>query len=244
MNFEFIQTIQESRLFSNKKTFNNYNLRELSELTFLYFLAVQILKHEYEFQDRIQNYFRYFFLTVPFGKYSANGNDLHQLFYIITNKDSHKDLKSASKYSDLSEKILLDKQKVALYINSIGDTSSLSKDHRFLFYLEDALNIKDTSYKAIRRLVEDWPELNHNQKELAVTRLLQAFRIRARKSELLPWLESLSKKRNLELKNVHNSETDKNISKSQDHLNNKLIHTGAEKNSIGGGMGFNRWRRL
>lgn len=244
MSFEFLQTIQESRLFSNKKTFNNYSLREISDLTFLYFLVVQILKHELEFQDRIQEYFRHFFLTVEFGKYSASGNDIHQLFYILTNKEIHKNLKHSEKYQELSDKILLNKNQVRLYITNLNNTPSPLPDHRFLLNLEDSLNIKDMSYKAIRRLVEDWPTLNHTQRELAVTRLLQAFRIKARKSELLPWLESLSNKRNLELKNIHNSELDGEVISTQDYFNNKLIHSSAEKNSIGAGMGFNRWKRL
>ena len=55
-------------------------------------------------------------------------------------------------------------------------------------------------------MVGDWPSLDHQQRSMVVTRLLQALRARARNSELLPVLTILAKDKNLEIKGANDLE--------------------------------------
>lgn len=246
MSFEFLQEIQESRLISNKRSFSNFSLKEITEIAFLYFLTLQILRNELEYKARISNYAYATLRHGNFDHYQSSGNDLYQLLYIIMNEDQHEKLKNSNR-SNLSKKINLRTQTLLNWLRYIGAPSDKSKDHRFLLYLENGLNIKNSAYQAIRRLVEEWNTLNTTQKELSITRLLQAMRSKARKSELLPWLEQYAKKRKLELTDVANPEeetsTGINNYKSGSIWHKAAVYTGAAVAGVAAGIAFNRWRK-
>src|SRR5690606_22641112 len=72
--------------------------------------------------------------------------------------------------------------------------------------LENSLNIDRSDYKSIRRLVTEWQNITDQARSLAVTRLLLAFRAKARRSELLPVLEKLAKIKKYEIKGAKNPE--------------------------------------
>lgn len=246
MSFEFLQEIQESRLISNKRSFSNFSLREVADITFLYFLTLQILRSELEYKARINTYTQNTIRHNNFEHYQSSGNDLYQLLYMIMNEDQHEKLKNSNR-SNLSNRINLRTQTLLSWMHYIGAPANKSKDHRFLLYLENGLNIKTPAYKAIRRLVEEWDTLNTTQKELSITRLLQAMRAKAKKSELLPWLEQYAKKRKLELTNVANPEEETSIGinnyKSGNIWHNAAVYTGAAVAGVAAGIAFNRWRK-
>lgn len=239
MSFEFISQIQESRLISNKRNLRNYTHEEIEEITFLYFLTIQILRNELEYVARINRYVSTITQHGNFDLYISSANDLYQLLHILYNKNAQTELKSANKFSmpDIRS------QTIRTWLRNISDSRDKSKDHRFLFALENGLNISNNSYKAIRRLVEEWDYLTQTQKQLATTRLLQALRFKARKSELLPWLEQLSKKRNLELTDTSNPEenNDQASKSSNNVLTKAAIYTGAAVAGFAGGVALHRW---
>jgi len=246
MSFKFLQEIQESRLISNKRSFSNFSLTEITEITFLYFLTLQILRNELEYKARIDNYAAATIRHGNFETYQRSGNDLYQLLFIVSNDDEHDKLSGHSN-SKLSNRINLRTQTLLTWLRYIDRPLDTNKDHRFLLYLENALNIKNPAYKAIRRLVEEWDTLNTTQKELSITRLLQAMRSKAKKSELLPWLEQFARKRKLELIDAHNPEEETpsriNSYKSGNVWHKAAVYTGAAVAVVVAGIAFNRWRK-
>ena len=68
------------------------------------------------------------------------------------------------------------------------------------------MGIDISNYKSLRRLITDWENLTTTQRQLCVTRLLQYYRLRGRRSELLPVLETLASNKDMELTNVGNAE--------------------------------------
>ena len=58
--------------------------------------------------------------------------------------------------------------------------------------LESGLRITDSYLKNIRRVASNWNIQSKTTKKATLTRLLQLFRTKARRSELLPYLESLA----------------------------------------------------
>ena len=76
----------------------------------------------------------------------------------------------------------------------------------FFMRLEEDLDLQNSNYRSIRRLVQDWPRLNKMQKQLVITRMLQYFRVHALRSELYSYIRDLSRSQGLEMKNAHNAE--------------------------------------
>ena len=58
----------------------------------------------------------------------------------------------------------------------------------FFMRIERDLDIQNSNYRSIRRLVQDWPRLNKMQKQLVITRMLQYFRVHALRSELYSYI--------------------------------------------------------
>ena len=71
-------------------------------------------------------------------------------------------------------------------------------ERRFFLMLERDLNISNSYYRAIRRLVMTWPKQSRSSRKLVVTRLLQIMRTKGRRSEMMGILEWFSKQKNLE----------------------------------------------
>jgi hypothetical protein len=77
---------------------------------------------------------------------------------------------------------------------------------RIMYRLEGQMGIDISNYKSLRRLITDWENLTTTQRQLCVTRLLQYYRLRGRRSELLPVLETLARNKGMELTDVGNAE--------------------------------------
>ena len=73
-----------------------------------------------------------------------------------------------------------------------------SFERRFLLELERNLMIQNSYYRSLRRLASTWDKQPESTKKLVMTRLLQIMRTKARRSELLPMIEYVSKKDKLE----------------------------------------------
>lgn len=239
MSFEFLQEIQESRLISNKRNLKNYTYAEISEITFLYFLAIQILRNELEYMVRIKNYVQPSIHHGNFDLHISSANDLYQLLHVVYNRTAQEQLQNFKKPNNPT----IRSQTIRSWLRDISNPRDKSKDHRFLFALENGLDISNSSYKAIRRLVEEWDELTQTRKQLVMTRLLQAFRSNAGKSEILPWLEQFARKRKLEIEDAANPEEEHNgATKSSSNLLAKAaIYTGAAIGGFAGGVALHRW---
>jgi hypothetical protein len=230
MAFEIIKDINESRLFPSKSSYKSFSVRTLSETTFLYFLGLQILRSETEFRSRIKTYSTSVLKWNNFDNEQSTGNDLYQLLYVLNKVEFTK-----TEDVRLQKRIFIPQAAIFLWLRTIGDTPSEGKDHRFLYELEDKLSIDNSSYKALRRMIESWSTLNYNQKSAALTRLIQAFEAKASRSEILDWLKKLAKNKALELKNVDNAETGEKVKKTTfDYWN--IPHQPDIT-----GLGFNKW---
>jgi hypothetical protein len=77
---------------------------------------------------------------------------------------------------------------------------------RLMYRLEGQMGIDVSNYKSLRRLITDWENLTTHQRELCVTRLLQYYRVRGKRSELLPVLDVLSRNKGYEITDAGNAE--------------------------------------
>lgn len=211
MKYELITQLSESQLVPNVARLNQYNLRDIADLAFLYIMTLEILFQEKSFKEFAMNYA---YRTVKFGNFDNfmfSGTDLYVFLHILTGNNaagSRGFLKDYDENMKVAQTMLPDFQLFRNYLRFMSrDFVTDDMSRRALLQIQFGLNIENSNYRNVRVLVSQWNKIPKESKKLAITRVLQAFRHRALRSELLPHLEALAKEKNLELKNVHNPET-------------------------------------
>ena len=165
---QFVNTLSESRLFRTKQIASKVNIDDAADLAFCHFLVLNVMNKDYDFAPLAGNYADKTMQFRNFDYFRTNGTDL----YMALNRLMGKDVDNSDDKDEIASKRI-----------------SIQKADVLRYLLHGML-------KSIRRLVGDWDNLNQNQKSLVVTRLVQWFRAKARRSELLPALERLQKRGN------------------------------------------------
>lgn len=208
MELTLINELFESRLFPARNSTKKYTAEDISNMTFLNFLALQILKSEFDTANFATDYLYQTFKFGNFDRVQNSSTDLFWMLNILLHKDS--EMLNGHPGNDLElEKISLDEMALKTWARqAIKIRSSESVDRRFLLSLESALCIRNSDYRSIRLLASSWSTLTDEQRQLAMTRLLFAFRKRMPRSELLSHLEELAKHKKLEIHGAKNPEHD------------------------------------
>lgn len=200
---EFFNTITESNILNKSITgTSKYSAKDFANILFAYFCAIRILKSEFYGASSLSNYLSKTSLQV---NGSLKGNDIDTLLNILF---SDKALKSI-KFRDQQESehfiksLTINMPTVRTFINqSIKGQQNIEFDRRFLLYAENQLKVNDSILMAIRRLSGEWEMESDADKVLVFTRLIQYFRSMVKKADILPILEAVAKKTNLEDKDI------------------------------------------
>jgi hypothetical protein len=206
---EFIKSLDESRLIGTGSYLRKYSSRDLLDITFLHIIAIQILKSEFDFQDIVRRYVgRTLTTDGTFQRSNYNGTDLYMLLNAIENAKMHDLLKDGNKDTRLVDSVNINLNDIRTYLSYCrnGKINS-SYDRQVLMKFEKQMMISDTSYRAIRRLSDHWIDLNKTDRQMVMTRLLQAFRARCPQAELKTYLETLAAQEKLEIQGAANAET-------------------------------------
>lgn len=197
--FSFINELLESPQFPSLTTIKNTPPRSLAEITFLHLIALEILKNDEFTNDEARVYARKTIIHgADWSRPLLSGTDLYQLLYGFSN------LTDETIY-------LVNLKDVHQYLRNIAfGLNYQTFDRRFLLSFEKLAHISNDSYRALRRMSYDWNNLDREEKSKLVTRLLQALRLKAPRSTLRQYVEKLSARYALELKNVCNVETGAN----------------------------------
>ncbi len=203
--FGLLGDLSESRLFPTRKSFETHNAEELAELAYLYLVGLRILLAEKSSQSWAETYCQKTTRSTSYHQWRTDGNDLYMMLHALLTKDEKfEDDNDADYYRD----------HIGMYARAISQWLATASRHpsedstkRFFLRLDSIFRIKNASMRAIRRLVQDWPTISAHDRRLAMTRLLQFLRARARKGDLLPQIDRLSRDHGLELHDVCNPET-------------------------------------
>ena len=209
MAFDFLSSISESKLISNKKTLVDYSSEELAVLAYINILSLRILLSEKESDVCIfaQQYCRKTSQYNNFKKWVTDGTDLYVVLYGLIS-DEARDEKEKQKSHNSYTHMPIDNSLIINWLKSCGEKKNVVDVSSKLFVkLDTMFRIGDSSLRSIRRLVMDWETITTEQRKLALTRLLQFMRSRAAKGEILPKLNKVAVMRDLELDNVANPET-------------------------------------
>lgn len=207
--FDIVGEVCESSLIGYKSSLKQYDARDIADFIFLYCLALQILKSDFDTQPFANDYADHTISNSNFDDFRTSGTDLHILVHTLFGKNNSVfkllDKQDSSKL--LKDRLSLNTSSLRSWLNNFSrnkvDTNS---DNRFLLKLESDLQINTSDYRSIRRLASEWPLLNQQQRSLAMTRLLFALKARVPRSELLPALNKLAQKKNLIIKDAKNPE--------------------------------------
>ena len=207
MELKLVNTFTESRLFPAITSFKKYTSKDTTDLVFLYFISLEILKNDFEYIHVVTAYAKKTAWYNGFENIHPGATDLYLLLHQITKKDEHT-FKPHKNNDVFLKTIQTDEDEILAYLRRIARNQSImSVDRKFMISLEEDLEITDSCYRSMRRLCYMWKDLTEHQKKLLITRLLMALRHRARLCDLLPYIEHLANKDKLELQNVYNPET-------------------------------------
>lgn len=200
------QELSESKLYPSKNSLKKYTLQDVANHAFLSCCALVIFNNDFSSLNYVRQYLHKTYKS-QYEFWNFNVTDLYISLHLLFNDQNHRYLKSNPNNDLLFKRITLDKYKINEFFQYLKSNNPNSNhDRRFLLKIEQGLNITDTNYKSIRRLVQEWNNLSSSEKQLSMTRLLQFFRNNARRSDLLWMLEKIARQQKLELKNVQNSE--------------------------------------
>lgn len=236
MTITFIQDLSESTLIRNTYNLKSYTSRDLADITFLYFLGLQILRSEFETKSFSMAYAKKVNSWSDVDTFRTNGNDLYLLLHVLFGKHNESavlKLKNQEASKLLIQNLHFDYSQCHQWLMNVGvGKDARSSDQLFLMKLEGMLKIQVGDYRNIRRLVNEWADLEQGERALAMTRLLQAFRARAPKSDILAQLEHVAKKNKLEIKAAVNPETEKGTKTLKTVALGAALATGMIANSI------------
>jgi hypothetical protein len=208
-DFNFIkENCNESKMFRNN-SLSQLTLRDTADSVFLNLITLYLLSKEFETRPFAQEYAS---RTIAYGGFThprVGGTDLYQGIHIITNPESDTAnlLKAPAQNAALSTQLHTNARLIKEFVHGIAfGTLTRTTAIRIMYRLEGQLNIDVSNYKSLRRLITDWENLTAYQHQLCVTRLLQYYRVRGRRSDLFPYLEDLAKNKNWELDVEHNAE--------------------------------------
>ncbi len=204
--------LTESQLIPSRSGYRKYTGKQLTEMLYFHIIAFRILSCEDYMDDFVHAYAQ---KTKYWGKF----NDWHQTatdLYFLThaNVSNDPEMKLSKPSSDYISMLQLDDKRLMAWIKSLASRNGISETYgtRFFVRLDVQLKITNGSWRSIRRLAMNWPDLTHHEKQLTMTRLLQILRARCPRSDLLAPLNKLAQHANLELKDVHNPEESTTLS--------------------------------
>jgi hypothetical protein len=208
-DYSFIrENCNESKMFRNNYL-SNLTLRDAVDNAFLGLLTLYIFNKEFETAPFAQNYARRTMMFGSFREPRVAGTDLYQALHLATNPTG----KTAGKLDGTEQNAVLAtrlhvKEKMAKdFLRGLASgTLDRATAIRLMFRLEPQMNIDISNYKSLRRLITDWENLTTFQRQICITRLLQYYRTRGRRSDLYPMLETLAKAKGWEIKDVENAE--------------------------------------
>lgn len=197
MKLELIHDLNESSQYRTRSAVKGVSARRLADHAFIDMLTLWILYNEFDSAPIAIKYAAKTLMHGDFRRYSQAGTDLYMTLHFLTNKNAD------AIAGDGADQVLLDR--IDIKVPKIKHVLSLMRRNAltppimrpFLQEFERKLFITDNSLRSARRLAQGWPTLNEQQRALVITRLLQFYRLNARRSELFGFLQDLARTRRL-----------------------------------------------
>jgi hypothetical protein len=202
VTFTLLPTLSESRLYPSERHLRRIDAHEAADLALLYIVALRVLLAERRSESWARDYARKTSTASSFAKWRPDGTDLSALLDALTAERSP--LEGDDAYRSA---LPIDPGAILRWLRA--EAHGTGEDRRtraFVNRIDQMLRVRNSSMKAIRRMVIDWPDLSRHERELTITRLLQFLRDRAPTGEILPQLNDLARHSGWEIEGACNLE--------------------------------------
>ena len=197
--YSFVRDLNESKMFRTRQQATSTNTRDMADFAFLNILTLYILYNEYEYAPLAKNYAAETIKYRNFDTYRQSANDL----YVALNN-----IKSGNSAADRIQvaKLNIPDVKLRQFLVQMSQGQPIKNAPSFMLQLERGMDIQESNYRSIRRLVQEWPTLTNAQKSLVITRLVYFYRTKAIRSELFQAIKQLAAHKGWEIKDTGNPE--------------------------------------
>ena len=189
--YKFIDELNESRLYRRTRNFKTFDFKDIKDLIYLYTITLYMMSQTDSYKNFARQYAKDTIKFNNFRQARSNNNDLYMLVHAL--KHSKNTIKDSS---NMKDRILFNERMFTDFMRKLSRGAMGLDDYARTYFvrLENQLII-DSSYKAVRRIVQDFNKVKYRQKQLAVTRLLHAVRARGIGGEVYTPLMSLAKQK-------------------------------------------------
>tara|TARA_Y200000002_G_C22665465_1_gene657795 strand:+ start:1169 stop:2116 length:948 start_codon:yes stop_codon:yes gene_type:complete len=205
--FSFIKDIHEARMLRDEKNARVLTYTDCCERLYLSLLCLELMRHYPKYSNFVKRY-----ATTTTNKNNYNifrmfSTDVHNFIYYIVGDDEALDkLKDPAAAKILRDKTHLSAMGLNRYLTQLAFNTEPKGVSELFIKLERELNIKNSDYKSIRRLVTNIQTVTKIERETFTTRLLFAVRAKLRSSDLISEFEKFVKDKGLETKGVKDPE--------------------------------------
>jgi hypothetical protein len=155
---DFIQELNEARMYRGTDTLKGKKADDLAKVAFLMIMMLEILRDlDADFVKK------YAYETMSYDNFEhmrSNATDLHNLLVVLSNQTNFEDKIKVN--PKISAPILQLKRYLRDLTNHSKDHS---QDRQMFMKLEGFFNISDSIVKHIRRSVGDWATCSHTEKQ-------------------------------------------------------------------------------
>ena len=167
--FDFIQELNESRIFRYEHDFEGMTARDLGHLLYQIVMMLEIIR-QYD-KSWVKQYATKTYQFGGFPNMKAAQTDMYNLISVINNQDKY------DTYLKTDKSVYVPEFGIKRYlVDIINDNRHISRDRELLSKLESSLKVQDSTLKGLRRLVSYWDNYSNAQKKTAVVNLRQNVR--------------------------------------------------------------------
>jgi len=182
--FLFIHELCESHLIPSRGSLKQWQVSKLSELCYLYFLALRVMLLQDDTQKWARDYCHQVGEQNDFDSWRNTANDLYAMLYALSDPNSG----AKGSLKDISISTSLIRQ----WLRHVEDED---RTRQFLMRIDGMLHITDSMMKSVQRIIMNWEDANSRERKDVATKLITWIHARApSNSELLPELKKMAGK--------------------------------------------------
>ena len=205
---EFLkEEIYEARMLRDDGNARLLTYTDCCQRLYLVLLCLELMRHFPKYSDVVKRYAGNTTDRNNYNIFRMFSTDLHNFMYFVNGDDAAMDkLKDPDAAKTLRSKTRLPIMAINRYLIQLSNNSQPSSPSDLFIKLETALNIKNTDYKNIRRLITNMKSLSKIERENSTTKLLFAVRAKLRSSDIISDFEKFVKDKGLETRDVKDNE--------------------------------------
>tara|TARA_B100000927_G_scaffold291102_1_gene291928 strand:+ start:1473 stop:2384 length:912 start_codon:yes stop_codon:yes gene_type:complete len=206
-HMDFIHSLYEARMTRDTRDQKVLTYTDCCERTYLSLLVIELLNKYARHRVSARNYAKQTVAYTNYNRFRMSATDLYNFIYFVTgDQEAMNKLKDPKSAMALRKKTTLPLMAVNRYLSRISIGSMSRANTQMFLNVESGLNIKNTTYKAIRRTLMDYDGVTTIDRQNTVTKLVHAVRAKLRSSDIIDDLERLVADRNLETGRVGDNE--------------------------------------